>query len=55
MKSTYERKIKELNDKLKDYKKKFENNKMIIKELQKKNEMIKNENRKDKSILKPFN
>ncbi len=55
MKSTYERKLKELSDKLKDYKSRYKNNEIIIKELQKRNEMIKNENRKDKTILKPFN
>ena len=55
MKSTYERKLKELSDKLKDYKSRYKNNVIIIKELQKRNEMIKNENRKDKTILKPFN
>jgi len=55
MKSTYERKIKELNDKLKEYKNKCQNNELIINQLKKRNEIIKKETKKEKSILEPFN
>ena len=54
MKSSYEKQIKELNNKLKEYQNKCSNNDKIIKEIEDSNEKIRIDNQIDRTKLKQF-